>query len=68
MYQVETAIVLIARIGLPTGVKGFLTQGLDEKSSVVWIVAVAKEIWNVKARLVRDGDLSKGAVAISLIS
>ena len=26
----ETAIILIARIGLPAGVKGFLTQGFDE--------------------------------------
>lgn len=26
----ETAIVLIARIGFPAGVKGFLTQGFDE--------------------------------------
>lgn len=26
----ETAIILIARIGLPAWVKGFLTQGLDE--------------------------------------
>ena len=38
-----------------------MTQGLDEKGSVVWVVAVAKEIWNVEARLVRDGELSKGS-------
>ena len=57
----ETTVVLIARIGLPTWVKGFLTYRLNDKGSVVWIVAVAKEIWNVEARLVRDGELSKGS-------
>lgn len=55
----ETTVVLIARIGLPTWVKGFLTYRLYEKSSVVWVVAVAKEIRDVKARLVRNGDLPK---------
>ena len=55
----ETTVVLIARIGLPTWVKGFLTYRLYEKSSVVWVVAVAKEIRDVEARLVGNGDLSK---------
>ena len=48
--------------------KGFLTESLDEKGSVVRVVAVAEEIRNMKARLIGNGDLSKGAVAISLIS
>lgn len=56
----ETAIVFVARIGFPAWVKGFLTQGFDEKGSVVWVVAVAKEIRDVKARLVRNSELSKG--------
>ena len=55
----ETTVVLIARIGLPTWVKGFLTYRLYEKSSVVWVVAVAKEIRDVEARLVGNGDLPK---------
>ena len=55
----ETAIVLIARIGFPAWVKGFLTQRLDEKSGIVRVVAVAKEIRDVKARLVGNGDLPK---------
>ena len=55
----ETTVVLIARIGLPTWVKGFLTQRLDEKSGIVRVVAVAEEIRNVEARLVGNGDLPK---------
>ena len=55
----ETAIILIARIGLPTWVKGFLTYRLDEKSSVVRVVTVAEEIRDVETRLVGNGDLSK---------
>ena len=57
----ETTVVLIARIGLPTWVKGFLTYRLDEKSSVVRVVTVAEEIRDVETRLVGNGDLSKGS-------
>ena len=60
MYQAERlSVILIARIGFPTWVKGFLTQGLDEKGSVVRVIAVAEEIRNVEARLVGNGYLSK---------
>ena len=55
----ETTVVLIARISLPTWVKGFLTQSLDDKGSVVRVVAVAEEIRNVEARLVGNGELPK---------
>ena len=60
MYQAERlTVILIARIGLPVCMKGFLTESLDEKGSVVRIVAVAEEIRNVEARLVGNSDLSK---------
>ena len=39
--------------------KGFLTESLDEKGSIVRVVAVAEEIRNVEARLVGNGYLSK---------
>ena len=55
----ETTVVLIARIGLPTWVKGFLTYRLDEKSGIVRIVTVTEEIRNVEARLIGNGNLPK---------
>ena len=55
----ETTVILITGVGFPAWVKGFLTQGLDEKGSVVRVVAVAEEIRNVEARLVGNGDLPK---------
>ena len=64
----ETTIVFIARIGLPAWMKGFLTESLDKKGSIVRVVAVAEEIRNVEARLVGMASCPKGAVAISLIS
>ena len=57
----ETTVVLIARIGFPTWVKGFLTYRLDEKASVFRIVTVKEEIRDVETRLVGNGDLSKGS-------
>ena len=36
-----------------------MTKGLDEKSGIVRVVAVAEEIRNVEARLVGNGDLPK---------
>ena len=38
----ETAIVFITRIGFPTWLKGFPTERLDEKGSVVRVVAVTE--------------------------
>ena len=55
----ETAIILIARIGFPAWVKGFLTYRLNEKSRVFRIVTVAEEIRDMEARLIGNGDLPK---------
>ena len=38
----ETTIVFIARTGLPAWMKGLLTESLDEKGSVVRVVAVTE--------------------------
>ena len=40
----ETTIILVDRIGFPTWVKSFLTESLDEKGSVVRVIAVTEEI------------------------
>ena len=39
--------------------KSFLTERLDEKGSVVRVIAVAEEIRNVEARLIGNSELSK---------
>ena len=55
----ETAIVLVARVGIPAWFEGLLTQRLDEKASVFRIVTVAEEIRDVETRLVGNSDLPK---------
>ena len=44
---------------MPAWMKGFLTESLDEKGSVVRVVAVTEEIRNMEARLVGNSELSK---------
>ena len=48
--------------------KSFLTESLDEKGSVVRVIAVAEEIRNVETRLVGNGELPNTGTADSTVA